>query len=318
MSRALSVALTTYLAGPMIALCNCCLLTRYDANGTAYSLGFTSLDMDVTVGGVLYEAGSSVDASDISAQEGSGVDNMSLIGLLSSNRILETDLEAGLWDGASVTLFQLPFEQLSLGTIVLLEGFLGDISHDGASYTAEVRSLSQRLAQQIVELTSNLCRAPEFLGPRCMPKGYNENGIADNTLQPEDFRYTANIAALGTNGNGFPYIDFGGPTVPVGGNLLADTLYSYGRVRMNTGLNQNIQREVKSHTIEIIAGPATVARLILQEQFPFVNAIGDNALLEVGCDRLFSFCRNVVKNAWNFQGEPFIPGNDAILVRGKK
>lgn len=309
MSRSLSISLQSYLAGPMLALCNCILIRRLD--GKQY--GFTSLDQDVTVNGIVYEAFSSADLSDVSQQEGAGVDNLSLLGLLTSTRIVEADLEAGLWDGAAITLFTLPFEQLSLGTITLLTGYLGDITHDGASYTAEVRSLSQRLAQQIVELTSNLCRVRQLFDSRCMPKGYNENGIADNTLTPASFRYTGNVAATGTSG-GFPYIDFGATTTPAGGNTRANGVFSYGRLLFNTGLNQGLQREIKSHTIQ--AGP--VARMVLQEGFPFLVSVGDNALFEVGCDRRFSTCRNVFANSTNFQAEPHLPGNDSVIQRGRK
>lgn len=313
MSRALSVALTTYLSQPLLALCNCISLSRTDAAGNTVSLGFTSLDQDLVVNGVTYEAFSSADLSDVTQQEGSGVDNLNLIGLLTSNRITEVDIEAGLWDGASVTLFQAPFENLALGTITLLTGYLGNISSDGGQYTAEVRSLSQRLAQQIVELTSNLCRAPELFGPRCMPKGYNENGLVDGTLTRANFQYTAPVVAVGTDGNGFPYIDFG-VSVPVGANTRASGVFSYGWVQFLTGLNAGLKLEVKSHTIQ--AGP--VARMILQQPFPFAVAVTDSALLETGCDRRLSTCRLIYKNTYNHQAESFTPGNDSVIARGRK
>lgn len=314
MSRALSVTLTSYLAGPMIALANCVKIERLD--GVIY--GFTSLDRDLVIDGITYLADSSVDASDVTQQEGSGVDNLSIVSLLRSSVITEVDLEAGLWDGAAVTLFQVNFEDLTMGKIVLLSGFIGNLEADGAQYTAEVRSLSQRLAQQIVELTSNLCRVRRLFDERCMPKGYNENGVADNTLQPDDFRFTATIAQVGTDGNGFFFIDFQGPTTPVGGNLKASSYYAGGLVRALSGLNQGIEREVKSHTIQIITGPLTVARIILQEPYPWTHSVGDSYLLEAGCDRRASTCRNVFANIYNIQAEIHLPGSEAILTRGRK
>lgn len=307
MPRTLSVAMSSYLSGAMLALCNCVKITRLDGQ----VFGFTSLDADLVFDGVTYEAQTSVDASELSGQEGSGVDNLDIIGLLTSNRITDTDIRAGLWDGAKVELFLVNFEDTTMGRIPLLVGNLGNFSFDGARYQVEIRSLSQRLAQQIVDLTSPICRVRALFDAKCMPKGYNENGVPvqENTLTPAGFRFNAPVESV----QSLFVVTFGGPTTPTGGETKVTGYYSYGRVRFTTGLNANIEREVKSHALS-----ASKAQMTLQEPFPFTVGVGDTALIEAGCDRKFATCQTKFLNTLNFQGEPHLPGNDAVLTRGRK
>jgi len=298
MARAFSVSLKSYLAGSMISLANCVKITRLDGQIS----GFTSLDVDVTIEGLTYSAWTSVDASELASQVGSGVDNLNVVALLSSTKVKETELLAGLWDGAKVELFFWPFDNPSLGRIVLLTGTLGEITEDGGQFTAEIRSLSQRLSQQFVELTSPLCRVRKLFDSRCMPNGSNE-GTANGTITPAGCRPSRTVSVV----NSTKQITFSG-------DAGASTLYRYGMVTFTSGLNIGQSREVKEHT----QGGGSTAVITLQEPFPFVVAVGDVATLEWGCDRTLSQCTSRFKNFVNHAGEAQLPGTDAILRVGRR
>jgi uncharacterized phage protein (TIGR02218 family) len=307
MSRTLSLAMTSYLSGPLLALATCVKVTRLDG----LIFGFTSLDRDIVVDGINYEAETSVNASELRQSVGAGVDNLDVVSLVTSARITEVDLRAGRWDGARVELFFVNFEDTTMGRIVLLSGYFGEISHNAGQYKAEIRSLSQRLSSQIGDLTSALCRVRQLFDSVCMPKGTNENGIGgqDGTLTPASFRFTASVFSV----TSLFVITFGGPTSPVGGETKASGYYSYGRIAFTTGLNAGLQREVKSHLIVTAR-----AQMTLQEPFPFLVSPGDTALIEAGCDRTFGVCYTTFLNAYNFAGENSLPGNDALQRRGKR
>jgi len=64
----------------------------------------------------------SADVSEMASQVGAGVDNLSLVALISSAKVTEAALLAGVWDAARVELSFWPFDNPSLGRIVLLTG----------------------------------------------------------------------------------------------------------------------------------------------------------------------------------------------------
>ena len=45
-------------------------------------------------------------------------------------------------------------------------------------------------------------------------------------------------------------------------------------------------------------------------------AAGTRAIAREGCDRTLATCSSRFANAVNFQGEPFLPGNDAVMRYG--
>jgi uncharacterized phage protein (TIGR02218 family) len=305
MARAFLTAQKTYLAGSTLALCNIVKITRLDGRVFA----FTSCDQDLVIEGITYEAYSSADASELAAQVGAGVDNFSIVSLLSSTRIKETELLAGLWDGARCEFSFYAFDNAStvgrLGPLVT--GTIGEITEDGGQFTAEVRGLSQRLSQQFVELTSPLCRVRALGDARCMPQGFNEGtniSVPTGTITPTAFRKTGRVVTVV---NSTVQITFGG-------SAEASTIFRHGRVIWTQGANNGLQREIKEHT----AGGGSTAVITLQEAMPFVVAVGDVATLEQGCDRTFSMCHALYGNTHNAQNEPQLPGNEALRKSGKR
>ena len=249
----------------------------------------TTHDTPIAVGGETYEPMSGVDATAVRQEAGAGVDNLDVGGLVSSDRITEADLLAGRFDGAQVRLFVVDWRQPNLAPLRLLSGYLGNIRLQAGRYVAEVRSLAQRLGQQVGVLVSPTCRARAL-------------GDAECGVNLAAYRATRVVVAVTSRSD----ITFGGDWNPSG-------WYSYGRVQMTSGSNAGIAREVRAHTQS-----SGQARLQLQEALPFDVAVGDTAVLEAGCDRRLETCRDKFGNAARFRGEPHVPGTETLLQRGRE
>lgn len=299
--RSLSVSFAAHLASNPLKLAECVLLSPL----VGTPMGFTSLNRDLLIDGVTYEAGTWAEMSSMSATRGSGVDNIETSGILSSDNITESDIIAGVYDGAKIELFQVVWSNLSYGKFIVLTGVLGEISHTGTLFNTEFRSLSQFLSQNIVDLTSPVCRVRQLFDAKCFVNGTNY----DETFVPGDFRFLSPVSAVVSSRQ----ITFGGPTTPVNGEIKATGYYDYGIVLFTTGLNAGYSRDVKSHILN-----ASLAEITLQESFPFTVAVSDIARLEAGCDRLSATCTNKYANIGNYRGEPHLPGSEAILKRGRK
>jgi uncharacterized phage protein (TIGR02218 family) len=256
-------------------------------------MGFTSHDRNIKLREadhthVVYRAKSSLDASAVRTETGSGVDNLEVIGLLQDDRISEDDLHRGIYDGAAVWLFLVNFRNLDAGRITLLRGNVGEVNWTGSGFRAELRSLAGRLQQQIGEMTSSQCRVRALGDNRCKVNldDFQETHTCDEVTDPYRLRF--------------------------GGDGHASDYYTYGRLVGTDGVNEGYEREVKDHSHD-----GGGAHIILQRPFPYNVAVGDHFILEAGCDRRFPTCKNRFDNVVNFRGEPHIPGNDKLLKLGR-
>lgn len=155
MSKTISAALKAHLAGETttIAYCWHCLLK----SGAVF--GFTSHDADIVYNGVTYLANSGFAASDVETTAALNVDNMEAQGMLSSPAITEEDLIAGKWDDAQVQLFAVNYADLTMGSMTMRSGNLGQVKAMRSQFIAELRGMTQPLQQNILEYYTPSCRA---------------------------------------------------------------------------------------------------------------------------------------------------------------
>lgn len=153
--KTLSAQLQAHIAGEQTSLSTCWKVTRTDA----VQLFFTDYDANITVSGDVYEAATGFFPSAISTQDKLNVDNLEVTGILTSQGIDEVDLSVGLYDGATVEVFLVNSQTPADGIIMLSKGVLGEVTVRNGVFTAEVRSLTQSLAQVIGERYSAICRA---------------------------------------------------------------------------------------------------------------------------------------------------------------
>lgn len=124
--------------------------------------GFTShtrdLRFDSGRGTELYRASMGMTPSGISVSETLQVDNMEVQAFFEDDAITDRDLMAGLFDDAEVEIFLLNYNDLSMGRLMGPVGHFGKVVRKEGSFIAEIRALSQKLSNNILDVTSELCR----------------------------------------------------------------------------------------------------------------------------------------------------------------
>jgi uncharacterized phage protein (TIGR02218 family) len=253
-----------------------------DVSGLTYPITYQPLD--------------SVSASAIRQELGSGIDNLDVIGILSSDAITETDLRAGRYDSAQIRVLLANYEEPAASAgdttrsiMLILRGITGQVTLVDGHYTVEIRSQMQKFTQQIGRVFSPLCDVKEFGDARC---GFDRTTVQFSfTLVSIDS--TLQFHMSGTHDTATAY-------------------YSSGRMIATSGANDGLAREIKSHTVD-----GSDAVIILQRAFPFDFDLADTITLEGGCDRTIGVCHNSFSNAVNFRGFPQMPGNDQLMKTGR-
>ena len=287
MPRTISANLKLHLQGDTQTLAFCAKVTRRD--GTIQ--GFTSADFTFEFESVFYEECDSIIASGIRTTEGTGVDNLDVIGLIDAEQITDVNLRAGFYDAATIEIFVINYLDLTQGKLTLTSGKFGELHFKDGEWTAEVRSLMQHLAQQFGELTSPLCRVKTLGDTRCkfvLVSGTHVNArTVFSVTSATVLTFDADAAATG--------------------------FYNNGLVTFSSGDNNGLIKEIKSHVL--VGGRAN---LTLAEPFPFTVVAGQTAVLTVGCDRRIETCIATFNNAKNYRGEPHLPGSNYAMKRGAK
>ena len=270
-----STALKAHLANETTTLATCWKLTRRDSQ----ILGFTSHSRDITYDSVTYQATTGFTPSAVASNSGLAVDQLEVQAVLDSGAISDADIHAGIYDFAEIEIFMLNYKDLSQGALELRRGWLGEIRFDRNFFTAEVRGLSQKLAQNVGELYSPRCRA-KLGDSRCgiALASYTDSGSITNVNNQRSFSDSALSAD--------------------------DGYYNYGLVTFTSGNNNGLSMEVKRNQ---------AGEVELSLPMPYALAVSDNYTITAGCDKRFSTCVDVFSNALNFRGEPHVPGNDKLI-----
>lgn len=241
------------------------------------TLGFTGHDRDLWFDGVLHRAAPGMLPSALRRTAALSDDSAEVQGALSHDSISAADLAAGRYDGARIEVGAVDWETLERAT--LYHGTIGEVSHAAGRFIAELVSAKTALADDPIPRTSPTCRA-EFCGGGC-------------GLSAPRFTHETVVTAVDLDANA---VAFDGP----GWKLMAG-----GRVRWIDGPHAGMAMQVAA---------ATAAGLTLDAPLDAGLAPGMSALLREGCDKRLATCAGRFGNAVNFQGEPYLPGND-LLVR---
>ena len=132
--KTLPAALDAHLATGATTLCWCWRLTRRDG----IRFGFTDHDRDVVFDGTTFEGGGGFTASEIKDAVGLGVDNLEVTSAITSERLAEPDLAAGIYDDARVEIFRVNWQDAAQRVLVRT-GSLGEVKRAGRGFAAEVR-----------------------------------------------------------------------------------------------------------------------------------------------------------------------------------
>jgi hypothetical protein len=104
-------------------------------------LGFTDHDRSLTFGGTEFEPESGFAASELRSGSDLAVDAQDAEGVLSSDRITETDILDGRWDDAEVKVWRVNWHDVSQ-RVLMRRGAIGQIRRGRLAFAAEVRSLT--------------------------------------------------------------------------------------------------------------------------------------------------------------------------------
>lgn len=262
-----------FLQPDLTSIAFCWRLGRRDG----VALGFTTHDRDLEIGGLVYRAAPGMLPSAISLSDGFDADSLDVAGALTSDAISESDLMAGRWDGAAVSVFMIDWEDPQGGQVPLARGVLGDVSMSGNGFSAELRGPTALLDRPVVEQTSPECRA-QLGDKRCRVDMAGRVRTTRVAVVVDEALLDVDEAAEGN-------------------------AYGYGRLRWISGANSGLESAVLKSQ-----GP----RLTLREPPPFSVAAGDLVDIGEGCDKSFGTCSGRFGNAANFRGEPHLPGMDLL------
>ena len=96
-----------FLEHELAKIAICWRLARRDG----VALGFTTHDRDLARDGLVYRAAPGMLPSAISVSDGLRAELLDISGALTSDAIAAADLAAGRWDGASVSVFMVDWEE---------------------------------------------------------------------------------------------------------------------------------------------------------------------------------------------------------------
>jgi hypothetical protein len=157
MPKILTAAMRAHLDAETTRLVAIWRITRKD--GAQFF--FTDHDRDIDFGGDSYRADAGFERTAIRSDAGFAVDNLDLVGVFAEGGIVEDEVRAGLFDGAEIAISFVNWQDPDgHGEIRLRCGTLGETRLTPQGYfTAELRGLSQPLAQSTLEVFSPNCRA---------------------------------------------------------------------------------------------------------------------------------------------------------------
>ena len=279
--KTLSPALQAHLADGTTTLSWCWRISRSDG----VALGFTDHDRPLAFDDTAFEPESGFAASEIRAGSDLAVDAQDATGVLTSDRITETDILDGRWDNAAVELWRVNWADTSQ-RVLLRRGAVGQIRRGRMAFVAEVRSLAHVLGQTVGRTFQAGCDARLGDG-RCgidlENAVYNGTGIVTDLLRDRAFM------ASGLSG-----FDAG--------------WFTSGTLTWTSGANAGRITEVLAHGLD-----GSIATLTLLEAPVRAVAEGDGFIAHAGCDKRIATCSAKFANVANFRGFPNIPGQDAVL-----
>ena len=279
--KSLTPALQAHLDDGTTTLSSCWRISRADG----VTFGFTDHDRVLTFDGTDFEPESGFAASEVRSGSDLSVDAQDAEGVLTSDRITETDIIDGRWDAAQVELWRVNWADFSQ-RVLLRRGAVGQIRRGQMAFVAEVRSLAHVLGQTVGRTFQTSCDAA--LGDtRCRINlenpTYKGIGVVTDLLRDRAFMAT-------------------------GLSAFAAGWFASGTITWTNGANAGHITEVLAH--DLAGGIVT---LTLLEAPGRAIAAGDSFIARAGCDKRMATCVAKFVNTANFRGFPNIPGQDAVL-----
>ena len=276
--REMNAATASALAADATTLCHCWRLTRRD--GTV--LGFTDHDCDLAFAGATFRAATGLDAAQAESAAGFAVAGGEVHGALDDSALVDADLEAGLYDGASVEIWLVDWTDASRRVLMDM-AVIGEVRRTEFTFVAELRSLAHRFDEEQGRQFQRNCAA-DLGDARCRVD------LAASSVSTQ-----ATIAAI----------------EPGGGLLLTlDDEFEAGFFTDGAILSASGDRHaIKLHEITVGGD-----RIVLWTAPSASLVAGARVALRAGCDKSPQTCTQKFGNIANFRGFPHMPGNDVVAA----
>ena len=247
--------------------------------------GFTDHDADLIFDGTTFESETGLIPSEIRQSADLAADAQDAEGVLTSDRINETDISDGRWDNADVEVWRVNWADTSQRSI-RRRGSLGQIRRGRVAFVAEVRSLTHILGQTVGRTYQGSCDA-ELGDGRCKISLASPvySGTGEVVAIRDQRTFTA--SGLGAYATGW---------------------FSSGFLEWTSGPNAGRRAEVAVHTNDV----GGVAFILLDIPVRPVAA-GHDFIVRAGCDKGVGTCAAKFSNVANFRGFPTIPGQETVL-----
>lgn len=251
-----------------------------------FIIGLTSANAPVTIDAVTYVPG--FDVSSIVSSSGLAVDNLELSVLKTDEVLTDSDLLAGQWNNAQFTLYEANYLSPADGVNVIKRGTTGNTQIKRGVWTIEFLGLKQALQESLGAVTEKNCRA--------------ELGDANCKVNLFYFTFSGEVTSVASR-----------QIFTDSAQTQDDEYFAEGRLDFLTGANAGYGQKVK-----IFASGVFTLSLAM----PFPVLVGDTFTVTAGCQKRHertssnpsgvSDCIDKFNNVLNFQGEPHLPGIDAI------
>lgn len=259
----------------------CARVVRSDATVIA----FTEHDRDITYDSITYLSSISYTPTVRSDTSTLSVNNADLQGYFSLAGVLKDDVVNGLYDGAEVYELLIDYSNSSLVKL-MGKGYLGEVEIKDNAFSAEYRSLTQKLQQNVGKYYTAECNA--------------QLGDARCTVNLASFTSVGTITSVTTSQI---FID----SSFIGSQ--SNDYYNYGLITFTSGLNSGISREVKDYN-------DATGEITTFLPFPYTVSISDSFSVYAGCDKRKATCISKFNNVINFRGFDMIPGQNQISKFG--
>lgn len=191
----------------------------------------------------------------------------------------EEDLQAGLFDSATMEVAWASWVHPEYGKVVVFTGQLGEISWSEDGFKADIVSFMKNLAKNIGNVYTANCRHTLFDQTGVGKVG--ACGLADTS-----FKFTGSISSVTTQKWKF--------AISVSKD---DGYFDNGHIKFTSGYNSGLSCVIKTYASNVIT-------LMLPSAF-IVNS-GDTFEIFAGCDKTLETCKSKFNNVVNFGGFPHI------------
>jgi uncharacterized phage protein (TIGR02218 family) len=269
-----------------------CIYLEQVAPGTQI-LTVTAFNRPLTIDGRQYESFGFL-RQDVSGNGNMEVPTTEVVGILNSATITEDDLRAGKWDFASYKLFQVNWDDLSMGRIQLSEGNIGIVRAGLLKFTAELLGLMQGVQSGIGNLTSPAC-IHKFAASEGGP-GLGNGCTIDVNGSPSFIRF-GTVEAMDAD---FHTITDSARTEP--NNTFTNGIFTI-LPTSPPGFMDGMQFEVRAYQVGI---------WVLFGALPY-DATGLDYSITFGCDKSRRMCIDVFDNILDRLASDYTQGNDAAI-----